>query len=409
VDRPEVASPFADLAPAVVAVGAYLVAAAGWLVLGGGLPSGRWLAVHLFTLGALTNAVVAFSQHFARTVTRRPERPPRGLLVTLNLGVAAVLAGTIAGASVLTAAGGAATVAVVVVAAVHLDRLCRRALGARFTWIVRVYVQAHAAFVVGALLGVALGTGVAPAAWHAGLRAAHLHAMVLGWGGLTLLATGVFFGPTIVRARIRPGAEGRARAAIGQGAVGLTVAVAALAMSGPGGVAARVVAAGGLVGFAAAVTQVCLPMARSALAAGPSAARWPVAAVATWFPLVVWADAVAVAVGSGTWATDALGVVVLLGVLVQIVVATVGYVGPQLRARDGGGRARVTARLARGAGLRAALFNLGVLVLALAIAVPSAAGWPGGLVHVAAAPVVWVVVRTVAAVAWPDRGPATAA
>ncbi len=63
-------------------------------------------------------------------------------------------------------------------------------------------------------------------------RVAHLHANVLGWGVLTLLATVVFFGPTILRRQIEPGADERAARRLRHGATGVTVAVLALVATG---------------------------------------------------------------------------------------------------------------------------------------------------------------------------------
>ena len=67
-------------------------------------------------------------------------------------------------------------------------------------------------FVHGAILGALLGTGVLTGRWYGAGRIAHLHVNILGWAGLTLLATLVFFGPTMVRTRIRQGADDDAAA-----------------------------------------------------------------------------------------------------------------------------------------------------------------------------------------------------
>ena len=66
------------------------------------------------------------------------------------------------------------------------------------------------------------------------MRIAHLHVNLL-LGGLTLLATIVFFGPTIARTRIREGADVRAACAVRLGAIGLGVGVAGIVGTGFGG------------------------------------------------------------------------------------------------------------------------------------------------------------------------------
>jgi hypothetical protein len=58
-------SPFGSVRPAVIVAGIYLVAAGLWASGIAALPGGRWLAVHLFTLGVLSNLVMALTVHFA--------------------------------------------------------------------------------------------------------------------------------------------------------------------------------------------------------------------------------------------------------------------------------------------------------------------------------------------------------
>ncbi|MBX6769609.1 MAG: nitrite reductase, partial [Actinomadura rubrobrunea] len=75
----------------------------GWLALtvaallsGGRLPAPEWSAAHLFLLGAVTNAIVVWSEHFATALLRLPAPARRwqaARLVALNAGVVAVLCG----------------------------------------------------------------------------------------------------------------------------------------------------------------------------------------------------------------------------------------------------------------------------------------------------------------------------
>jgi nitrite reductase (NO-forming) len=51
---------------------AYLAAGVLAVVATDVLPVPRWLAVHLFALGAVTNAIVTWSEHFATTLLRAP-------------------------------------------------------------------------------------------------------------------------------------------------------------------------------------------------------------------------------------------------------------------------------------------------------------------------------------------------
>lgn len=364
-DSPLGRSPFGDTRPFVVAGLAYAVAAWVWVVSGAVLPGGRWMAVHLFTLGVLTNLVLGFSQHFGRTLTRTKATPWRWALPVANSGALLVLWGLPGGRG--WAVGGGATVLTVVVVAsyVRLRRMRKSALSARFGWIVRAYERAHSAFIHGALLGLLMGVGVMSGSWYSAAKLAHLHVNVLGWGGLTLLATLVFFGPTMARTRIEEGADDRAAVALRRGAVGLSVGFWLLLLNGFAGVPGtvlRLASAAALTVHAVAVTVVCRPVARAARDAHFSANRWPVVGVSLWFPVVVWADVGVVA--SGRWdLLDPVGLAMFTGVLGQAFTAVLSYLAPMLRGRTFRDRDVLLARFERAASIRAAAFNLGVVAV----------------------------------------------
>lgn len=357
-------TPFGSLRPAIVLAAAYALATAVWMVAGRVLPGGRWLAIHLFTLGVVTNLVLSLSQHFARSLTQQRGPVGRTELIGANVGTAMVLWGMPAGARWAVATGAAVVTGAVLVSYVRLRRVRKGAPGARFTWIVRTYERAHGAFVHGALLGVLLGTGLLSGAWYLPARIAHLHVNVLGWAGLTLLATLAFFGPAMVRTRIEHGGDARAGRALGWAATGLTVGVLALLGTGVGAAPAtalRLLAAGALGVYATAVGVACLPVARAAMRAKPSARRPLVVALVAWFIAVAWADVLLVA--TGTWRyLDALGVALLAGVLGQAILASLGYLAPTLRRGDRLARERMRARLERGGMLRAIAWNAGVML-----------------------------------------------
>lgn len=385
-------SPFGMAAPSIAAALVHALAALSWVVAGDVLPGGRWLAVHLFTLGVLTNLVLVFSEHFGRTLTRQPDERSRWQPVVTNLAVVTVLVGLPTGTRWAVGGGAAALTAIVLVSYWRLRRMRRAALGARFGWVVRTYERSHGAFVHGAILGMLMGLAVLSGSWYGAARTAHLHIMVLGWGGLTLLATLVFFGPTIVRTRIVDGADERAAVALRHGATGLTVGVLLLLATGIGGTAAvalRLAAAAALAVFAWATTTVCRDVALAAWRAKPAPARWSLVAVGTWFPVAVWADVAIVATGS--WRLlAAAGLAVLIGVLAQTIVAVLGYLAPMLRARTFAGRDRLMARFEHLARTRAVTFNLGVVAVVVAAVV-------GGAVGARLAQVGWALVGIVLA------------
>jgi hypothetical protein len=397
--RPRGRSPFGDAAPSIGAALVFAVATLVWLAVGDQLPGGRWLAVHLFTLGVLTNLVLTFSEHFTHAVTRTPGERARWWPIVTNLGIVLVVVGRPL-ENRWALALGATVVSVVVFAAYRrLRGMRKQALGARFGWIVRAYERAHGAFLHGAVLGVVLGVGWASGAWYGGFRLAHLHANILGWGGITLLATLVFFGPTMARTRIEPGADDRAARALRIGATGLTVALVGLLLTGvggTGGTAARWLAAVGLGVFAWSATVVCLPVGRAAYRAKPTAPRWTIVAICAWFPLLVAVDALVVGVGAWRW-LDAVGLAALVGLLAQAILATLTYLAPMLRGRTTAQRELVRRRLEVGATPRVLAFQLGVLLL-LASAVGTGV-FPAALIGWALVGV--TIALTAVAVSWP--------
>lgn len=363
-------SPFSAVVPAVVFAIGYGVAVLVWVIVGDPLPGGRWLAVHLFTLGVLTNVVLAFSIHFGQTVTRAPDQRWRWQPAILNVGIVLVLAGIPTDIAFATASGATITTAVVFDSYLRLRRMRRQAVGARFAWVARVYERAHGAFIHGAALGLLLGIGVLTGPWYGAGRIAHLHINVLGWAGLTLLATLVFFGPTMLRTRIEGGADDVAAPALRYGATALTVAVLLLLGTGVGGVAAtglRIAAAVGLGVYAWAVTVVCLPVARVAARAKRSATRPAVLALCAWFVVAGWADVVVIATGELRM-LDAIGLAALVGVLGQAVATALTYVAPALRGTGNIQRGQLIDRMARGATPRTLAYNIGaVAVVAAAV------------------------------------------
>ena len=368
-------SPFGSAAPSIAAAILYAVVALAWVVVDPDWVAGRWVPVHLFTLGVLTTLVLVFSEHFGRTLTRRPAERIRWQLPVLHAGVVALLVGLPLQATWLVAAGSTVVTVVVFASYWRLRTMRHDAVGARFLWIVRMYERAHGAFVHGAVLGALMGTGVLSGAWYLSARTAHLHVNVLGWGGLTLLATLVFFGPTLVRTRIVEGADDRAARALRHGATGLTVGVVLLLLTGLGGTAAtalRLLAAIALGVYAWATTVTCLPVGQAAHRANPSATRWPVVALSAWFPVVAWADVAVVATGAWRY-LDALGLAVILGVLGQAIATVLTYLAPMLRSRSFGGRDLVIARLEQGATLRTAAWNAGVAAVVTAAVLRGAA------------------------------------
>lgn len=381
-------APFAHLVPGIAVASAYGAAAMVWVLAGSALPGGRWLAVHLFTLGVVSNLVLVMTDHFAGTLTRAA-RDGRSWqrLALFNLGALGVLVGLPVSAPAAVVAGAVVATSAVTWLYLALRRQRTQALGARFGFVVRAYERAAAAFLHGAVLGAVLGAGLLAGEWHGSVRLAHLTVNVLGWGGLVLLATVVFFGPTLLRAQMAPNAQRWAVPALRHGATALSVAVAALivtAAPGAVGTGARVVASLALAGYAAAATAVCVPVLRSARRGVPSAHGRMIGAACVWLPLAVWAGVVVLAADHRALLA-ALGLTLLVGVLAQAIVAAVSYLLPMACGAGSDARAAARDRLARLPRLRSAVFNVGVLAVvgahviralsAAEVAALTAGGW----------------------------------
>jgi len=361
------ASPFGPNIPSILIALAYLLAVFVWLIAGEQLPGGRWFAIHLFTLGFLTNLILTFSHHFALTVTRSNRSNSPWWPVVANTGIVLVLYGLPQDRLVLMVLGATIVTGAVFVAYLRLRRMRRQAVGARFSFIVRIYERAHGAFIHGAVLGALVGANVVSGAWWGSVRLAHLHANVFGWAGLTLIATLVFFGPTMAHTKIRLGADSDAVAVLKYGAHALTIALGFLILTGISGFTGtvmRLAAAIFLGAFAYAITRVCVPVCRAVYAARPSAQRPLVIALTIWFPLVVWADVLVVATGQWRW-LDGVGAAAFTGVLGQAVLATLLYLAPLLRGRSADARELIRTRLDVLARTRALIVSTGAVCVSV--------------------------------------------
>jgi hypothetical protein len=327
-------TPFAGVRADVAVAAPFAVLALVWS-LAGGLPGGRWAAVHLFTLGVLAPLIVGFSQHQASTLLRAATRSRRPVRVLLAAGATLVAGGMVAttapGATTAIAVGGTLSALGVAMAGWRLAR-ARREAGeqARFAWIIAAYVHAHLAFVVGAVLGGFLGARAVGGAAYLPFRHAHLHAMLVGFASLTLLATAVLFGPMLLRAQFQPGAERQAARVLPVAGTATTVAVAGLLAGGapaPWAVGARWLAGAALLVVAGAGAAVTAPLVRTV---ARKASRAPLAGVLLvcalgWLTVALVADGLVVA--TGRWLLlDVVGAVALVGGFVQAIVATLLHV-----------------------------------------------------------------------------------
>jgi nitrite reductase (NO-forming) len=351
------------------------------LLLGDRVAGGGWLALHLVLLGAATNAIVVWSEHFAAALLRaRPasERAATVRVLALNLGILGVLGGVHTGRPALAAGGACLAGVVVLTHTLGLATRIGRALPGRLAGTVWFYVAAAAALLAGMGLGLWLAGGVAGSAdAYLAMRLAHVHLNVLGWVGLAVVGTQFTLWPTVLRTRMVPGLERAVRWSLPALAGGLAVAAAGLAGQ------RRAVALVGLAGYAAGLGIALVPFVRTARRRPPhTAASWMLGAGMAWLVVAVVGDLGALAASPRVADLDGrvarLVPVVVAGFALQTLTGALTYLLPVVFGRGAWGNRRLTGILELGWPLRVAAVNLGVLALVAGV-LPAAGWWLAGL------------------------------
>ncbi|MFP5345967.1 MAG: multicopper oxidase domain-containing protein [Actinomycetes bacterium] len=332
------------------------------------VPAARWLLVHLLLLGAVSNAILVWSWHFAAALLKLPDddmaRGRVARLVVLNAGAVAVVAGMVTSTWPLTLVGGTAVGVVALWHAGGLLQRMRRALPSRFGATVRYYVAAGAVLPLGVALGVLMARGAASDRAHAQMMVAHALLNLLGWVGLTVLGTLVTLWPTMLRTRMADGSEHVARRAL----PGLLVALAVAAGAALAG--SLLVTALGVAGYLAAVVAVCLPHLDEVRRKPPVAfGTLSVLAGLAWLVVSLAVLAVALATAPGWEAAaaraDWLAAPRLAGFAAQVLLGALSYLLPVVL---GGGPNAIRAQnqvLDRGGALRVTVANAGLAVCVL--------------------------------------------
>ena len=344
----------------------YLAAGGVALALGDRVAMGGWLALHLVLLGAATNAIVVWSEHFAAALLRAApvgERAATVRALALNLGIVAVLAGVPTGRTALAAAGAVLAGVVVLAHALTLASRIARALPARLSGTVWFYVAAAAALLAGMGLGLWLAGGAAGSAdAYLALRLAHMHLNVLGWVGLAVVGTQFTLWPTVLRTHMVPGLDVAVRRSLPPLAAGVAVAAAGLALW------QRALALAGLAAYAAGLAVALVPFVRTARRRPPrTAAAWMLGAGMAWLVVAVLADLGALAASARVADLDGrlarLVPVVAAGFALQTLTGALTYLLPVVFGRGAAGNRRLTGILEWGWPARVTAVNLGVLVL----------------------------------------------
>ncbi|SDI14422.1 nitrite reductase (NO-forming) [Arthrobacter subterraneus] len=329
------------------------------------VPEARWLLVHMFVLGMVTNSILIWSQHFAEALLKNrlgeeARRTQVGRIRLLNLGIVVTIAGVLAGVWALTLAGAVVVGAMVTWHAVSLMQQMRRALPSRYGATIRYYIAAALLLPVGAAFGAVLAYGLDGQA-HGRFLLAHQAVNILGFVGLTVMGTLITLWPTMLRTRM---VDGLARA----GRWGLAALLGGTALTAAGALGGwPVVGALGVLVYLDGVGFIGLYLFRCARQKRPDDySTFSVAASLLW--LAGSLAALLVIIVTGPLEPDrlqALTVPFVAGFMAQVLLGAMSFLMPTVM---GGGPAAVRgalAELSRFAMLRIVVINLGLLVFLL--------------------------------------------
>lgn len=178
----------------------------------GGTPG--WLTVHLLLLGAATNAIITWSDHFVSALlwARSQDRTRQMIVITLlNLGIVGVLFSVSLHIQwlVFTTAGSIGGVILYYLSGIA--SLIKKSLNKKFKGVIAFYQFAGLMILIGVILGAVDASRSDEDLWQSRITLAHLHANLLGWVGLTIIGTLVTLWPTVLRTQMRPDAISRAK------------------------------------------------------------------------------------------------------------------------------------------------------------------------------------------------------
>jgi len=182
----------------------YLIAA----LISGALQRGEhngqppWLTVHLLLLGAVTNAIITWSDHFVSALLwTRPHNHKRqmSVIVLLNISIVGVLVAVTAQMQEFVVFFGILMFCTIIYFLHGISISIKRSLNKRFINLLRYYQFASLFLLVGITLGVINSFQDHENSMQPRLALAHLHANLLGWVGITVIGTLVTLWPTVLR------------------------------------------------------------------------------------------------------------------------------------------------------------------------------------------------------------------
>ena len=330
---------------------------------------GPWLMVHLLLLGALSTAILVWSQHFADSLLKNTAPGGRawlGVRLTVHtIGAAMVMIGITAPSWHVVLTGGILVGANAALHAVLLVRQLRGALPARFAPLVRYYIAASGCLVAGVTLGILMAhpASTAGGEYYERLYIGHLGLNLLGWVGLTVIGTVALLLPTVLHSRVLETTKAAARGTLPVLLTGLTIVGAGSWTD------SRLLVVLGVATYLAGLTRVLAELVGH-LRRSPavSYAGWSISAALVWFALCAVGFGVVVAIApdwtDAASAVEALVPYFAVGFGGQLMIGALSYLIPVVL--GGGPRAsKATARELDRAGLfRVTVIN-GGLVLTL--------------------------------------------
>jgi nitrite reductase (NO-forming) len=348
---------------------AWVIAAAASLLLPPRDRLGWWLPIHLALAGGAATAIAGAVPDFAAALCSARRRPWAWAPIALfSAGAAAIAVGIPTGGDTLIAFGGTAFAAGAVTLAAAVWATWRHAINRRHAPIVALYGFAALCPLAGAAIGALLGTGaIHSAGAYLDLRRAHIALNLLGFLGLTIVATSTLLVPTVLRVRAPAWHTGAAFLACASGVVigSVGLALGERAIAGAGALAYTV-------GAAVAVDGAWRALRRRPSRPERAAAAHLILALA-WLVAGGLASTIGVILVSDRLLTMMV-VMVTLGTVVQSLVGAWSHLTPM--AAPGGPEVHrlLLARADVGAWPQVVAFNLGVaLVAAAALGAPSVA------------------------------------
>ncbi|MFL0447859.1 multicopper oxidase domain-containing protein [Corynebacterium xerosis] len=326
------------------------------------LDDGRWLMVHLFTLGAATNSILVWSRHFTERLLKIdvPEEARRiqlARIYLLNGGIVVTIVGKLGEWWPVTTVG--ATIVGLAVAwhAVSLGHDLVAGRDRPFAITVAHYVASACLLPVGAAFGALLASPVGDSL-HDGLLLAHEAVNLIGFLGLAASGTLITMFPALWRTRMSP---------LSHPAVSLAVQLTGITVTAIGGLASWPSAASAGLGLVALGWIIAaVPWAHNVLVVAKDPRdrlSYPALSVAAAVAWLIGTLIVAAAQASGdAFVMSSLTLPLIMGFAAQLLIGVMSWLLPST---IGGGARALGAGLAemdRAGAFRWTIINVGLIL-----------------------------------------------